>query len=216
MANGWDIAARVLGIVANAPVEKIVLRRNYTKDIDRLEERLKERGLMAGEKAAMPSNPGPLVPVASAPPGVALPTEAETARELRRRVGKELYRAELDLQARLKIAAKPCDCLSDKHRLGLEATIEELSSKAPDPVYSEILGWFEINAEKLTVQASASGRYDEEYPAMAGELARFRKRVLGTTSLGAMITPKPSVEEAKALAARVAADEVERQRRRQI
>lgn len=41
-----------------------------------------------------------------------LPTSDETTVELKRRLAKELYRAELDMAAGLKIADKPCDCLT--------------------------------------------------------------------------------------------------------
>jgi len=40
----------------------------------------------------------------------ALPNTAETTTELRRRLGKELYRMELDLVGGGRIAGKPCDC----------------------------------------------------------------------------------------------------------
>ena len=107
-----------------------------------------------------------------------LPTEEETTKELRRRLGKEIYRLELDLQSRLKIAGKPCDCAGKKHNLGLEATAEELIGKEPhNTVYPEIIDWLRVNEAKMTLRASASGQYDNEYPAMAKAISRFRKRI---------------------------------------
>jgi hypothetical protein len=120
-----------------------------------------------------------------------LPTREETTVELKRRLAKELYRAELDLSGKLRIAGKPCDCLDSKHTLGLEAAAEELIAQEPtNPVYTEILQWIKNNHPKVTIEAIVSGKYDEEYPRMAAEFKGFRKRIMDTTSLIAMIAPK--------------------------
>jgi hypothetical protein len=163
----------------------------------------------------------PTIATEEKPPGVApqlatqqpLPTTEETRQVLRRRLAKELYRAELDLAGGLRIAGKPCDCLDSKHSLGLEAAAEELISSEPDnPVYQEILVWLKQNHPKVTIEAIASGQYEKEYPSMAGQFREFRKRIMGTTTLTAMIEPKEqiSLEEAKKLAAEEAAKEVEK------
>ena len=144
---------------------------------------------------------------------VDLPTSTETAQELKRRLGKELYRAELDLSNKLRIAGKPCDCLDSKHTLGLEAAAEELIAQEPDnTVYQEIIAWIKRNQSKLSIEAIVSGQYDEEYPRMAAEFKVFRKRIMGTTKLTAMVAPEKqiSLEEAKTLAAEEAAKEVEK------
>jgi len=142
-----------------------------------------------------------------------LPTPEETTGELKRRLGKELYRAELDLSNKLRIAGKPCDCLDSKHSLGLEAAAEELIAQEPgNPVYTEILQWIKNNHPKVTIEAILSGQYDQEYPKMAAEFKGFRKRIMGSTSLTAMIEPKEQItlDEAKKLAADEAAKEVEK------
>lgn len=141
-----------------------------------------------------------------------LPTSEETAQALKRRLGKELYRAELDLSDKLRIAGKPCDCLSQKHTLMLEAAAEELIAQEPgNAVYYEILEWIKVNQPKVTIDAISSGQYDDEYPRMAAEFKGFRKRIMGTTVLTAMVEPKEqlTLEEAKQLAAEEAAQEVE-------
>lgn len=141
-----------------------------------------------------------------------LPTTEETTRELKRRLAKELYRAQLDLSAKLRIAGKPCDCLESKHTLGLEATAEELIASEPDnAVYFEILEWLKRNRSKVTIEAISSGRYDNEYPVMAAEFREFRKRIMGTTVLTAMVEPEEqiSLQDAKKMAAEEAAKEVE-------
>ena len=49
------------------------------------------------------------------------PTPEETTQGLKRRLGKKLYRARLDISNKLRIAGKPGDCLDAKHTPGLEA-----------------------------------------------------------------------------------------------
>jgi hypothetical protein len=145
---------------------------------------------------------------------IALPTREETNLELKRRLARELYRAELDLANGLKIAGKPCDCLSNKHTLGLEAMAEELLSADPgNPVYNDVISWIGNNQSKLTIEAIQSGKYAQQYPRMASEFKDFRKRILGSDALKPM-AEKPSsmsLEEAKKIAADRAAKEVERQ-----
>ncbi|GAI83647.1 unnamed protein product, partial [marine sediment metagenome] len=141
-----------------------------------------------------------------------LPTSEETAQTLKRRLGKELYRAELDLSNKLRIAGKPCDCLDSKHTLMLEAAAEELIAQEPDnTVYPEIMDWINRNQTKVTIEAISSGQYDEEYPRMAAEFKGFRKRIMGTTVLTAMVEPKEQItlEEAKKIAAEEVVKEVE-------
>jgi len=113
-----------------------------------------------------------------------LPTSEETVEELRRRLGKELYRFELDLVGGCKIAGRACDCCGDKHNFGIEATAEELIPMDRDPTYGEVISWLNANRGKMTVEASASGIYDAEYPEMARQVREFRKRVMGTEGLG--------------------------------
>jgi hypothetical protein len=146
-------------------------------------------------------------------PSISLPTREETARELRRRLAKELYKAELDLAGGLKIAGKSCDCLSNKHTLLLEAAAEELISQDPsNPVYLEIIQWVKDNGHKVTVEAIQSGKYKEEYRVMASQFKDLRKRVMGTAAPSDMKEPPQAItlEEAKELAAEEATKEVEK------
>ncbi len=153
------------------------------------------------------------VPAPSQAVRISLPTSAETTHELKRRLGRELYRAELDLAGGLKIAGKPCDCLSNKHTLGLEAAAEELVSQDPDnAVYLDVIQWIKNNQAKVTPEAIESGKYTQEYPRMALEFKTFRKRVMGTdaTASASPAPAKMTLEEAKQIAARQAEAEVER------
>ncbi len=163
----------------------------------------------SGEEAPLEQN---VMPTQEIGAQVELPTAEETAQALKRRLGKELYRAELDLSNKLRIAGKPCDCLDSKHTLLLEAAAEELIAQEPDnPVYFEIIDWIRQNRPKVTIAAISSRQYDEEYPKMAAEFKVFRKRIMGTTTLTAMVEPKEQItlEEAKNLAAEEATKEVE-------
>jgi len=143
----------------------------------------------------------------------ALPTNEQTTKMLKRRLAKELYKAELDLAAKLKIDGLPCDCLIVKHPLALEALAEEVIPKDPDnPVYSEIIQWIGDNESKVSIEGIMSGLYDNEYPKMAAQFNDFRKRVMGTAAFSAIEEPAPpmTLDEAKKLAAEEAAKEVER------
>jgi hypothetical protein len=166
--------------------------------------------------AQVVNKPAPSTGLSSPPaPAVVrtLPTRDETTHELKRRLARELYRAELDLAGGLKIAGKACDCLEYKHSVGLEAAAEELISQDPgNPVYKEIVQWTKDNLAKVTVEAIQSGKYDADYPRMALQFKEFRKRVVGTSETGPRPRPAPTMtlEEAKKMAADQAAAEVER------
>lgn len=142
-----------------------------------------------------------------------LPTREETTKELKRRLAKELYRAELDLSSKLRIAGAPCDCLDSKHTLGIEAAAEELIAQEPEnPVYFDIIGWIDDNHTKITIEAIASGKYDDEYPKMASQFKDFRKRVMGTAAFSALQEANQplTLGEAKTEAAKLAQEEVEK------
>jgi len=126
--------------------------------------------------------------IVSSRSNVALPNREETTNELKRRLAKELYKAELDLANGLMIAGKPCDCLSNKHTLELDACTEELISQDPDNnVYQEIQAWIPANQYKLTPEAILSGQYKQDYPHMALQFKEFRKRVLGSDARSSII-----------------------------
>ena len=146
---------------------------------------------------------------------IALPNRDQTTRELKRRLARELYKAELDLANGLMIAGRPCDCLSEKHTLQLDACAEELISQDPDnSVYQEIRQWIVNNQHKVTPEATMSGKYKKEYPHMALQFKEYRKRTLGTSEiLNPEITPEKheiTLEEVQEAAAQQAREEVKR------
>ena len=183
--------AVITNIIDHIPIERALFHpRDNTKALEEF---------IASTKQSKSSKEAPISEkltstITTLPPRPELPTTEETALELKRRLAKELYRAELDLSSKLRIAGKPCDCLDSKHTLGLEAAAEELIAQEPgNPVYSEILQWIKDNHPKVTIEAIVSGKYDEEYPKMAAEFKGFRKRIMGTASLTAMIEPKEQI-----------------------
>lgn len=115
-----------------------------------------------------------------------LPTTAETLLELKRRLAKELYRAELDLQNGGRIAGKPCDCLSSaKHLAGIEATAEELMSYEVNPIYGEVINWFKGHAQEFE-PAEIAKRPPAYYQGLTPEIRNFRKKVMGTDDVMAL------------------------------
>ena len=183
----------ITNIINRVPIERVLFP--PPDNTKALEGFVTSMGSTQNPKEA-PISEKPTSTIARPPPHPELPTPEETTSELKRRLAKELYRAELDLSGGLRIAGKPCDCLDSKHTLGLEAAAEELIAQEPNnPVYSEILQWIKNNRPKVTIEAIVSSQYDSEYPQMAAEFKGFRKRIMGTTSLTAMIAPKVVLKE---------------------
>lgn len=120
-----------------------------------------------------------------------MPTTAETITALKQRLGKELYRVELDLQAGARIAGKPCDCLTRaKHLGGLEATAEELLSYEHNPLYGNVLDW--VKHHEIEFQPSEIAKHDKQYYRdFTPEVRDFRKEV---TAEGGSIEIKASKE----------------------
>ena len=146
--------------------------------------------------------------------GILLPTKQQTLTALKRRLAKELYKAELDLAAGLLIANRPCSCLDGKHPLELEAAAEELIPEEPDnAVYQDIIQWLRDNQHKVTVAAIASGQFKQEYPRMAAEFRDFRKRVMGSVAESdrpaTPVAGKLTLEAAKKMAAKEAERAIE-------
>jgi len=194
----------LIQLLSQLPLERLMIRR---------------RSAIAAVEKGNPIPTSDLVkspsPVGDLPPfRPNLPTTEETIVELKRRLGKELYRFELDLVGGCKIAGRACDCCGDKHNFGIEATAEELIPMDRDPTYGEVISWLNANRGKMTVEASASGIYDAEYPEMARQVREFRKRVMGTEGLGEQQVEKVEAPVQKELTfeeASVAAEALEQE-----
>jgi hypothetical protein len=116
------------------------------------------------------------------PSKIELASTTDTIIELKRRAGDEIYGMELDLRGGGRINGKPCDCLSHKHRSGIESTIKELMSYEFNPAYQQILDWYNRHAPEFEPEAIVNHPV-EYYQALIPELRVFRKLIAGTESL---------------------------------
>lgn len=118
---------------------------------------------------------------------VEMASTADTLEELKRRMGKELYKFELDLSGGGRINNRVCDCLDQKHRLGLEATAEELMSYEHNPVHGQVISWLKQHGPDF--KPAEIAKHDPEYyRAMIPEVRAFRKQVMGTESLASLLS----------------------------
>jgi len=119
------------------------------------------------------------------PAAAPLPTTQETVDELKRRLGREMYRLQTDLVAGGRIADKPCDCLHKHTEMGLLPIVEELVSMDSNPVYDQIINWSEKHLPEFTLDAVT--RNDPKYyRSLAPDMRNLRKELLGTEQLSAL------------------------------
>ena len=116
-------------------------------------------------------------------------SDAETIAYQNRELGKALLLLELHFQQKCKINGVPCDCC-EKHPMAIEALAEEALGMTGDPKFSDIISWTKKVTPMTTTEASASGQYDELYPELAQEARRFRKNLMGTEDIKALISPE--------------------------
>lgn len=140
-------------------------------------------------------------------------TTVATIAYQKRELGKELLLLEKHLQQGCRIppvTGDPCDCCSPKHTITIEALALETYGITGDPVYQEIAQWANSIEAKTTIREIESGRHN--YGEDAVKAREYRKKILGTEALGALIAPREEItlEEAKAEAARIAAEEIEK------
>jgi len=185
--------ALITSIVDYLPIERALFPpRDNTKALEKLADSMRDTKIPPQTHVSEKTTST----ITRLPIESAVPTTEETIAQLKRRLGKELYKLELDLANELRINGKPCDCLNSKHSLLFEAVAEELIPLDPhNPIYREILDWVTTAMPRGTFEAISSGRYDAEYPLMASEVRDFRKRLLGNISRVAMIEPKEPVYE---------------------
>lgn len=192
-----------LGLIERIPLERLIV-----KPLDRAKDRDDLRKLAMEIAAKPPTAPAPSpnnVPMLEAgavkTSKIVLASTQETLEELKRRLGKELYKLELDLQGGLRIAGKPCDCATKKHNFGIEATAEELMSYEHNPAYGEVIAWYQQHLPEFYPEEIV--HHDQEYyRAMTPTLREFRKRIMGTEHPLALLNK----EERQKLLSKVAGD----------
>jgi len=187
---GWDILTNIVNVVSWFPVERLLVR-NPDKDLDQLEIKLKEKGLLQAKpgsptvSSSTPSEASPSVTrlqQASKSSGL---TPEEILAYQNKKIGEVLYGMELHLAENCRIFNKPCDCC-DKHSLIKGLAVESIPiasrmGKSTQP-YEAVVGWIERNEPKFTEEAVASGNYDREYKPLSGEVSLLRKAITGSHS----------------------------------
>ena len=111
-----------------------------------------------------------------------LPTPSTVSREetinyQKMSILKEILLLEAHLVQKCKVNSKACDCCS-KHTIMLEALANETMGITGDSVYDELSRWARSVLPMVSAEASASGKYDDQYPELAKQLREIRKKVM--------------------------------------
>lgn len=117
-------------------------------------------------------------------------TTEETIAYQRRELGKELLLLEAHLREGCRIpptTGEPCDCCSPKHTVTIEALALETYGITGEPIYQELAKWAEEIERKTTIPEIESGRHNYGGDAVQGR--KYRKEILGSESLGALLSP---------------------------
>jgi len=113
----------------------------------------------------------------------------ETIAYQKRELGKELLLLEKHLREGCRIpptTGEPCDCCSPKHTVTIEALALETYGLTGDPIYQDLAKWAEEIERKTTIPEIESGRHN--YGENAVQARGYRKKLLGSESLGALLS----------------------------
>ena len=116
-------------------------------------------------------------------------TTEETIAYQKRELGKELLLLEKHLREGCRIpptTGEPCDCCSPKHTVTIEALALETYGITGDPIYQDLAKWAEEIERKTTIPEIESGRHN--YGGDAVQARGYRKKLLGSESLGALLS----------------------------
>jgi hypothetical protein len=125
-------------------------------------------------------------------------TTEETIAYQRRELGKELLLLEAHLREGCRIpptTGEPCDCCSPKHTVTIEALALETYGITGDPIYQELAKWAEEIERKTTIPEIESGRHN--YGGDAVQARGYRKKLLGSESLGALLSSSERLQIAE-------------------
>jgi hypothetical protein len=211
-----DLGDLLSEVVTRLPWENLI-HPDPDKKLDELRAILDEHPELMQRRAAVavaPACPNPsFAPTTASPPVPPipttaspaithnLPTTAETVQELKRRLGAELYRLEMDLVGGARIAGKPCDCLMKHSEMGILPTVEELVPMDSSPINEHIINWVNGHLPEFQVDAVAA-KDPSYYRQLAPEVRALRKELLGTEKLVAILSDEQKAkvrEDAKAL-----------------
>ncbi len=117
-------------------------------------------------------------------------TTEETIAYQKRELGKQLLLLQNHLEQGCRIpptTGEPCDCCSPRHTVTIEALALETYGITGDPIYQDLAKWAEEIERKTTIPEIESGRHN--YGEDAVEARKYRKKLLGSESLGALLSP---------------------------
>jgi len=186
MGAGWDFLTNLVTVVSRLPIERLLDRGPDNKALDKLEARLKEKGLLTVSAQRLDLPVKPLAQAASRELSEASSLESvsdeSTLKYQLELLVDDLQHLETEhLPNKGRIEGKACDCIAkaarDLRRHATE-TIPIASRQGADPkIFAEIAQVANYLKEIGTADMVKSGRYDDEYLAQAGIISSYRKAV---------------------------------------
>jgi hypothetical protein len=187
----FSLAAEALN---RLPLERLLLRpRDTSKDREELKTIFKDMESKGSEHPAPPTETPKVELKTMSHEG---PTTEETVAYQNMEIGKALFQMEKHFAQKIKIFGKPCDCGMKTLGLGIVGDAEETIPMVSNPeIYYRLIEWAKEVIPKSTLEASASGLYDNEYPALSRQAREFRKEIVGTLDVAALFPPKTGTSE---------------------
>lgn len=136
-------------------------------------------------------------------------TTEETIAYQKRELGKELLLLQKHLEQGCRIppvTGEPCDCCSPKHTVTIEALALETYGITGGPIYQELAKWANEIERKTTIPEIESGRHN--YGEDAVQARGYRKKLLGSESLGALLSSSERLQIAERAAKMVEEEEL--------
>jgi len=189
--NWWKTGINLVAdIIDRVPLEKILIpQRDTRQDQKELLEIYKQSPIT---QTAVPPKPQPATRnISSDESDSSNPTTEETLDYENHNIALDLIALEKHYVDKLTILGKRCDCGSGRHLLGIESSCKQAISMADDPdIYYRLLEWVKKCTPRSTSEAAKSGIYDNDYPEMAKEARAFRKEIIGSLDVEALLSPK--------------------------
>lgn len=187
--------ALVSAVIDRLPVERLISRPDNRKRLEELQQILSGAEARKAEAGQEKARVEPKV------------STAETIAYQNREIVKRMRALAIHCVQRFRIAGKPCDCGAGRHLLEIEELAEEAIQMVDNPdIYYRIIETGKELEPKVTVEAIASGRYDEEYPRYGRIYRDYCKQLGSAEEKEETVT----LDKAKAIAAEIAAAEVEK------
>jgi hypothetical protein len=212
MADGWDVLINIVNAFSRFPIERLFDRGPSDKPLDALEAKLKEKGLLTGRQSmtAVPNHSSAHFGEQHQSIGIITREglDPQTLVYQEQKAYNELWLAESHAKEDFLGCGTDVDC-GFKHGLNFVAIALETKSMTTDPVWQEIedLGW-ELQS-KAHPDRVLERTHHQEYHELAIKISKPRSEI--EKRLKVKRKPIPSLEEAKAEAAKLAQERVEKQ-----